>query len=138
MRLATQRIRHLRHATSRVIFVLCSASQGVCKLAKIAAGIVRVEPDTSRGIGATGTSRIDFLFQPHTEQLYLNEINAIPGSLAYYLWEASGIPFDALVEKLVTIALRRREERARTQFSFEVNLLRKKDETVSETVRTAP
>lgn len=89
-------------------------------------------------VGAAGTSRIDFLFQPQTEQLYLNEINSIPGSLAYYLWEASGIPFDALVEKLVAIARQRHVERSRTQFSFEVNLLRKKDEPASETVRSRP
>jgi D-alanine-D-alanine ligase len=91
-----------------------------------------------RTIGAAGTARIDFLFQPQTEALYLNEVNSIPGSLAYYLWEASGIPFDALVEKLVTLALQRHEERSRTQFSFEVNLLRKKNESVSEIERVKP
>ena len=91
-----------------------------------------------RTIGAAGTARIDFLFQPQTEALYLNEVNSIPGSLAYYLWEASGVPFDALVEKLVTLALQRHEERSRTQFSFEVNLLRKKNESVSEIERAKP
>ena len=89
-------------------------------------------------IGAAGTSRIDFLYQPHSEALFLCEINSIPGSLAFYLWEASGIPFDDLVDKLVTIALHRHEERSRTQFSFEVNLLRKKDEPASEITRSKP
>lgn len=91
-----------------------------------------------RAIGAAGTSRIDFMYQPHSEALFLCEINSIPGSLAFYLWEATGIPFDELVDKLVTIALQRHEERSRTQFSFEVNLLRKKDEPVSEVVRSQP
>jgi D-alanine-D-alanine ligase len=86
-------------------------------------------------IGAAGTSRIDFLFQPQSGALYLNEINSIPGSLAFYLWEATGTPFDALVEKLVAIALQRHAERSRTQFSFEVNLLRRKNEPASETAR---
>jgi D-alanine-D-alanine ligase len=85
-----------------------------------------------RAIGAAGTSRIDFLFQPRTGELYLNEINSIPGSLAFYLWEATGIPFDELVDKLVTIALQRHEVRAQTQFSFEVNLLRKKADPLTE------
>jgi D-alanine-D-alanine ligase len=89
-------------------------------------------------IGAAGTARLDFLFQPQTERLYLNEINSIPGSLAYYLWEASGIPFDALVEKLVALAQQRHAERSRTQFSFEVNLLRRKDEPASDIVRSKP
>jgi D-alanine-D-alanine ligase len=91
-----------------------------------------------RVIGAAGTSRIDFLYQSHSEALYLNEINSIPGSLAFYLWEATGIPFDELVDKLLTIAVQRHEARAQTQFSFEVNLLRKKNEPASEIVRQKP
>jgi D-alanine-D-alanine ligase len=89
-------------------------------------------------IGAAGTCRIDFLFQPQSGALYLNEINSIPGSLAFYLWEATGIPFDALVDKLVAIALQRHAERSHTQFSFEVNLLRRKDEPASEMARPKP
>jgi D-alanine-D-alanine ligase len=65
-------------------------------------------------------------------------MNSIPGSLAFYLWEATGLPFDELVDTLITIALRRHQERAQTQFSFEVNLLRKKDEPTSESVRQRP
>jgi D-alanine-D-alanine ligase len=84
-----------------------------------------------RAIGAAGTSRIDFLFQPMQEVLYLNEINSLPGSLAFYLWEASGLPFDQLVDKLIAIALARHAVRAHTQFSFEVNLLRRKVEPAS-------
>jgi D-alanine-D-alanine ligase len=84
-----------------------------------------------RAIGAAGTSRIDFLFQPTLGALYLNEINSLPGSLAFYLWEASGIPFDQLVDKLIAIALERHAVRAHTQFSFEVNLLRRKVEPAS-------
>jgi D-alanine-D-alanine ligase len=94
--------------------------------------VQRLAIQAFRAIGAAGTARIDFLYQPHGEALYLNEINAIPGSLAFYLWEATGIPFDELVDKLITIALQRHAERAQTQFSFEVNLLRKKDEPASE------
>jgi D-alanine-D-alanine ligase len=79
-------------------------------------------------MGGAGTARIDFLHRPVDGALYLNEVNAIPGSMAFYLWEASGIPFDELVDKLVSIALQRHSLRRHTQFSFEVNLLRRKDE----------
>jgi D-alanine-D-alanine ligase len=82
-----------------------------------------------RAMGAAGTSRIDFLYQPTAEALYLNEANSIPGSLAFYLWEASGLPFDRLVERLIAIALHRHQSRTQTQFSFEVNLLRRKVES---------
>jgi D-alanine-D-alanine ligase len=91
-----------------------------------------------RAINAAGTSRIDFLYQSDREALYLNEINSIPGSLAFYLWEATGLPFDELVDALISIALQRHHERAQTQFSFEVNLLRKKDEPVSDIARQKP
>jgi D-alanine-D-alanine ligase len=91
-----------------------------------------------RAIDAAGTARIDFLYQSDRDALYLNEMNSIPGSLAFYLWEATGLPFDELVDTLITMALRRHQERAQTQFSFEVNLLRKKDESTSENVRQRP
>jgi D-alanine-D-alanine ligase len=68
----------------------------------------------------------------------LNEPNSIPGSLAFYLWEATGVPFDELVDKLIAIALQRHEVRAQTQFSFEVNLLRKKPDPASEASRQRP
>jgi D-alanine-D-alanine ligase len=91
-----------------------------------------------RALGAAGTSRVDFLYQPASGALYLNELNSIPGSLAFYLWEATGVPFDELVDKLIAIALQRHRERAQTQFSFEVNLLRQKEQPTSEIVRPTP
>jgi D-alanine-D-alanine ligase len=91
-----------------------------------------------RAIGASGTARVDFLHRPGDGALYLNEVNAIPGSMAFYLWEASGIPFDELVDKLVAIALQRHELRRQTQFSFEVNLLRRKDDSGTDASRRNP
>jgi D-alanine-D-alanine ligase len=85
-----------------------------------------------RAMGAAGTARVDFLYRAAEDALYLNEPNTIPGSLAFYLWEATGIPFDALVERLIAIALDRHQSRAQTQFSFEVNLLRQKVEATEQ------
>ena len=55
-------------------------------------------------LGCAGTARVDFLLSDAGE-LYLNEVNTIPGSLAFYLWEASGVSFPALLEELVREAL---------------------------------
>jgi D-alanine-D-alanine ligase len=74
-------------------------------------------------LGCSGVSRIDFLFENSTQKLYVNEINTIPGSLSFYLWEPAGVPFPKLVDKLVNIALERHTELKATQFSFEANLL---------------
>src|SRR5919109_132330 len=106
--------------------------------AELARRVQALAAQAFRAIHAAGTSRVDFLYQSEREVLYLNEINSIPGSLAFYLWEATGLPFDELVDTLITIALRRHQERAQTQFSFEVNLLRKKAEPTSENVRQTP
>jgi len=73
-------------------------------------------------LGAEGVARVDFLLDENNK-LFFNEINTVPGSLAYYLWEASGMRFDQLVTRLVDSALARHEIRRRTQFSMEANLL---------------
>ena len=106
--------------------------------AELAQRVQTLATQVFRTIGAAGTSRIDFLYQADRNVLYLNEVNSIPGSLAFYLWEATGLPFDALVDTLISIALQRHQERAQTQFSFEVNLLRQKDEPTSDIARQKP
>jgi D-alanine-D-alanine ligase len=61
-----------------------------------------------------------------TGALYFNEINTIPGSFSFYLWEPSGVSFDELVDRLVEIARRRhREQNGRVQ-TYDVNLLSEK------------
>ncbi|NWF57503.1 MAG: D-alanine--D-alanine ligase [Syntrophaceae bacterium] len=77
-----------------------------------------------RALGASGVARIDFLLDTSDQSLYLNEINTLPGALSFYLWEASGVPFDELVSRLIGMALERHRTRSETRFSFEANLLR--------------
>jgi len=73
-----------------------------------------------------GVVRIDFMIDEATDTLYFNEINTIPGSFSFYLWEPSGVPFDELVDRLVNIARRRhREQNGRVQ-TYDVNLLSEK------------
>jgi D-alanine-D-alanine ligase len=79
-----------------------------------------------RVLGAAGIARVDFLFERAEEKLYLNEINTMPGSLAFYLWEATGLPFDELVKKAVRIASDQYRIRHSTAFMFEANLLQRK------------
>ena len=76
-----------------------------------------------RAMGASGVARLDFLIDNSNEALFINEINTMPGSLAFYLWEASGLPFDQLVKKVIDIALESYAAKSRTTFSFEANLL---------------
>lgn len=76
-----------------------------------------------RVLDAAGVARIDFLVDPKTGKFYTCEINTIPGSFAFYLWEKSGYPFPKLIDKLVELALERFNDRKQTQYSFSSNLL---------------
>jgi D-alanine-D-alanine ligase len=63
------------------------------------------------------------MMDAETKHVYVNEINTIPGSLAYYLWEASGVSFPQLMDTLVQQALDRERRRSRMIFSYDSNLL---------------
>ena len=70
-----------------------------------------------------GVARIDFLLDAKTETLYINEINTLPGSISFYLWEPMGINFSALVDKLIQLAFEAHQERQRTTYSVDSPLL---------------
>ncbi|MCS4187905.1 D-alanine--D-alanine ligase family protein [Salinibacter ruber] len=74
-----------------------------------------------------GVVRIDFMIDESTGRVYFNEINTIPGSFSFYLWEPSGVSFGALVDRLVTIARRRHRDRNGRVQTYDVNLLAEKN-----------
>lgn len=73
-----------------------------------------------------GVARIDFLLDESTGAAYFNEINTIPGSFSFYLWEPSGVPFDELTHRMIEIALRRHRAKNGRVRSYDVNLLSEK------------
>ena len=70
-----------------------------------------------------GVARIDFMIDGTTEQVYFNEINTIPGSFSFYLWEPSGIPFDELTHRLIQLALKQHRAKNGRLRTYDVNLL---------------
>jgi D-alanine-D-alanine ligase len=72
-------------------------------------------------VGCEGMGRVDFLMETATRQLYVNEINTIPGftSISMYpkMWEYSGIPYSALLDRLIALALDRAEAKRGMQYS---------------------
>lgn len=78
---------------------------------------------TFQVLNCNGVSRIDFMIDTETDQLYVNEINTIPGSLAFYLWEPVGVKYDELLERMVTLALKRDRELSEISYSFDTNIL---------------
>ena len=85
--------------------------------------VQRLAIEVFRAVRSSGVCRCDFMYDKKVQKLYFNEINPIPGSLAFYLWEASGIDFDQLVSKAVDIAFAEYSVRKETMYSFEANLL---------------
>jgi D-alanine-D-alanine ligase len=69
-------------------------------------------------------ARVDFFLEHRTGRMLLNEINTIPGftSISMYpkLWEASGLPYRALLDRLIELALAQHRERQRTKYTIEL------------------
>jgi D-alanine-D-alanine ligase len=69
-------------------------------------------------------ARVDFFLERRTGKIYLNEINTIPGftSISMYpkLWEASGIPYRELIDRLIALAFEEHQEKSRTKYSIEL------------------
>ena len=74
-------------------------------------------------LGCSGVSRIDFMIDSDENKVYLNEINTIPGSLAFYLWESVGVKYPRLLDKMVSLALKRERELKNLNFTFKSNIL---------------
>lgn len=77
-----------------------------------------------RAIDCAGMARVDFFLERRTGRIYVNEINTIPGftSISMYpkLWEASGISYRELIDRLIRLALEQHREKARTKYSIEL------------------
>jgi D-alanine-D-alanine ligase len=74
-------------------------------------------------LGEGGVIRVDYFVDQKKEKFWVNEVNSPPGSLAFYLWEKSGIPYRKLLDKLIEYALERAEDRKKTTHVFESGLL---------------
>ena len=78
--------------------------------------------ETFRVLSCHGVSRVDVIVDNADGSIYVNEINTIPGSLSFYLWEATGIGFEELMDRLVKLALRRKRESSQKTVSYDQNI----------------
>jgi len=77
-----------------------------------------------RALGSAGVVRIDFLIDEATNQIYINEINNIPGSLSFYLWEPIGKEYTELLDDMINIGIRDYKRRINKTHSFNTNILK--------------
>jgi len=78
-------------------------------------------------VGARGVLRVDFIIDRDTDTVFINEINTIPGSIAYYLWKPSGLSPEQLVDKLLEIAVNAAREKKKNNYSQGPSVLQKID-----------
>ena len=79
--------------------------------------------ETFQVLGCNGIVRIDFLMDVEKNRIWVNEINTIPGSLSFYLWEPVGMPYTRLLDEAIRLAFKRRREEAEITYSFDTNIL---------------
>ena len=89
----------------------------------IANKIKEIAIQTFKVLGCNGVSRIDFMIDLETNEIYVNEINTIPGALSYYLWEATGKKFEDELDELINLAFKRNRERKNRIYSYDQNIL---------------
>lgn len=78
--------------------------------------------ETFRILSCHGVSRVDVMVDRDDNKIYVNEINTIPGSLSYYLWEETGISFTKLIDRLIALALKRKRDIDRKTFTYDANI----------------
>ncbi len=90
--------------------------------ADVTARVQFLAGETFRVLSCHGVSRVDVIIDRKSGDIFVNEINTIPGSLSFYLWEASGISFAELMDKLVQLAFKRQRQAAMKTVSYDMNI----------------
>jgi D-alanine-D-alanine ligase len=80
-----------------------------------------------RAVDCRGLARVDLLVNRETLQVYVNEVNTLPGSMSFYLWQPLGLTPTQVVENLVQLAIEAAEDKGKTTFSYDSNLLETAD-----------
>lgn len=90
---------------------------------KLKEEVRKVALAANKALGNSGVSRIDFLVDNKAKKVYINEVNSIPGSLSFYLWEPLGKDYTELLDDMINIAIKDYKKRISKTHSFESNIL---------------
>ncbi len=86
--------------------------------------IQEMSKEIFRLMDCKGVVRIDYMFDRIGEKLYITEINTIPGSLAFYLWEKDGMPYRELIDRMIECAEKAWNEKNRTNYAYTSDILK--------------
>lgn len=90
---------------------------------ELTAKIQNIAVETFKTLDCSGVVRIDFIVDKDTDELYVNEINTIPGSLSFYLWDKTDKKYNVLLDDLIKLALKKKRNKENLKTSFETNIL---------------
>ena len=80
--------------------------------------------DIFKAMDCKGVVRIDYMFDNASQELYITEINTIPGSLAFYLWDACGLPYARLIDRMVECAMKAEQDKEENNYAYTSDILR--------------
>jgi len=86
--------------------------------------IQELSKEIFRLMDCKGVVRIDYMFDRVSEELYITEINTIPGSLAFYLWENAGMPYKKLIDKMIEYAEKAHADKNKANYAFTSDILK--------------
>ena len=85
--------------------------------------IQQLSKDMFVALDCRGVVRIDFMFDSDSQQLFITEINTIPGSLAFYLWEPCGMPYSQLIDEMVRCAMEAQQDKDDCNYAYTSDIL---------------
>ena len=85
--------------------------------------IQQLSVDIFNNMDCKGVVRIDYMYDAATNGLYITEINTLPGSMAFYLWEATGMPYREMIDHLVEYAMEAQQEKDDSNYAYASNIL---------------
>lgn len=91
---------------------------------KIKKEIEEIAVKAFKCLGSSGVVRIDFMIDQDSNKIYINEVNSIPGSLSFYLWEGLGVSYTSLLDEIINIGIKDYKKRINKTHSFESNILK--------------
>lgn len=90
---------------------------------KVSDKIEKYSVKAFKALGASGVVRIDYLMDKKTKEVYINELNTIPGSLAFYLWKENGKDYTELLNEIIDLGVKRYKKKEKKLTSFDTNIL---------------
>ena len=85
--------------------------------------IQQLSVDIFNNMDCKGVVRIDYMYDAASNGLYITEINTLPGSMAFYLWEATGMPYREMIDKLVAFAMEAKQDKDDSNYAYSSSIL---------------